>query len=258
VQRLFKEKRIWISVTTILVVVLLFFLVPPLSAGVKNLSLKIISIPANVFTGMGRHFRSKGDLEKENRLLRKEVGELSLRLGQFEELRNENKRLRALLQFKDSVGFDTVSAEVIARNPSDWESTFVINKGSSDGLRKNMAVCSSKGLLGKTLEVQSGASSVMLVAHPGFKAGGTLKDARINGVIVGTGRGLVKMLYIPVDAEVKKGEIVVTSGFSQIFPKGITVGEVVSVDKSKTGLYKYALVKPSADPSIQEEVLCIK
>jgi rod shape-determining protein MreC len=258
VQRLFKEKRIWISITTVLVVVLLLFLVPPLSAGIKNLSLKMISIPADVVTGIGRHFRSKHDLEEENRLLRKEVGELSLQVGQFEELRNENKRLRALLLFKDAVGFDTVSAEVIARNPNDWEGTFVINKGTSDGLRKNMAVCSSKGLLGKTIEVQKGISSVMLITHPGFKAGGTIKNTRINGVIMGAGKGMVRMLYIPVDAEVKKGEIVITSGFSRIFPKGITVGEIVSVGKSKTGLYKYALVKPSADPSIQEEVLCIK
>ncbi|MBD3426195.1 MAG: rod shape-determining protein MreC [Candidatus Omnitrophica bacterium] len=257
-QRLFKEKRTWFLVTALLLAVALYHFVPSIPRGIKKITLGILSAPANAINIIGDRLRSRNDLEQENRLLRKEVAELSLRIDRLEELKKENERFRALLEFKADIGFNTVSAEVIARNPTDWESSFIINKGTRDGLRKNMAVCSSEGLLGKTVEVQNSISSVMLITHPGFRAGGTLKDSRINGVIAGGGKGKVRMLYIPADADVETGEIAITSGFSHVFPEGITVGEVVSVEKSGTGLYKYAILKPSAEASVQEEVLCIE
>lgn len=190
--------------------------------------------------------------------LRKNIGELNLEAERFKELQKENRRLRELLNFKNRIGFNTVSAEVIVRNPDEWIGSFIIDKGIEDGVEKNSAVCSAKGLLGKVFESRAKTSTVMLITHPGFKAGGMLKDTRINGIIVGGGKDVVKMLYIPIDAEVKKNSIIVTSGFSSIFPKGITIGVVVSVGKSKTGLYKYAIIKPSASSFDQEEVLCIK
>ncbi|MFQ5952251.1 MAG: rod shape-determining protein MreC, partial [Candidatus Omnitrophota bacterium] len=115
-----------------------------------------------------------------------------------------------------------------------------------------------KGLLGKAIEVDKNSSSVMLVTHPNFKTGGMIREGRVNGIVEGAGKGTIRMLYIPLDADVKKGSVVVTSGFSRIFPKGINIGRVVSVERSKTGLYKYAVIKPFVDPFDQEEVLCIK
>ena len=252
-----KGQRTWIYVVSILVIIFLLF-VPPFSAGIKKLSLKLLLIPVKGFSGAAEYFRSKRDLQDENAALRKEAGELSIKIGQYEELRGENQRLRELLQFKKSVGFDTISAEVIARNPNEWVGSFVIDKGTDDGIQKNMAVCSSKGLLGKIVEPQKKTSTVKLITHPGFRTGGMLINSRINGVVVGSGKDTVKMLYIPIDAEVGKGEPVITSGFSRIFPKGLLIGEVMSVGKSKTGLYKNAIIKPSAESFNQEEVLCIK
>ena len=133
----------------------------------------------------------------------------------------------------------------------------MINKGYDDGVFKNSAVCSAKGLLGKVAEAEKHTSSVILLTHPGFKIGGMLKKSRINGIVVGSGKGMAKMLYLPVDADIPEGSTIITSGFSKIFPKGITIGEVISVKKSRTGLYKYAVIKPAASSFDQEEVLCI-
>ncbi|MFC1548931.1 rod shape-determining protein MreC [Candidatus Omnitrophota bacterium] len=252
-----KGQRTWIYVVSILVIVFLLF-VPPFSVGIKKFSLKLLLIPVKAFSGTAEYFRSKRDLQDENAVLRKESGELSIKIGQYEELQGENQRLRELLRFKKSVGFDTISAEVVARNPNEWVGSFVIDKGADDGIQKNMAVCSSNGLLGKIVESHRKTSTVMLITHPGFRTGGMLRDSRINGVVVGSGKDTVKMLYIPIDAEVGKGETVITSGFSRIFPKGLLIGEVMSVEKSKTGLYKNAIIKPSAESFNQEEVLCIK
>ncbi|MEA3489187.1 MAG: rod shape-determining protein MreC [Candidatus Omnitrophota bacterium] len=209
-------------------------------------------------SGAGRYFHSKRGLSEENRSLRGKIGDLSLRIDQLKELRNENKRLRALLRFEKGTGFDTVPAEVVARDPNDWVGSFVIDKGTADGVHKGAAVCSAKGLLGEVVESGENTSSVMLITHPNFRAGAMLKGTRVNGIVEGAGKGMVKIKYIPIDADVRKGMIVITSGLSRVFPKGINIGEIVLVEKSRTGLYKNATVKPSANLFDQEIVLCIK
>ena len=231
---------------------------PPVTQTAKNISFRLFSFPVKCFTRLFQPIRSKNGLISENKALSEKVAELSLKLDQFVHVKRENERLRALLKFKKRIGFDTVSAEIIARDPNDWVGAMVINKGSLDGVDKDAAVCSAEGLLGKVAESGETTSTVMLLTHPSFKTGAVLKDTRISGVIVGAGKGMARMLYIPIDAEVKKGSTVVTSGFSRVFPKGITIGKVVSVERSKTGLYKYAMIKPSANSFSQEEVLCLK
>jgi rod shape-determining protein MreC len=255
--KLFIKNRTWIVLAGVLLLALLLFFGSSFLSASKSLSVKLFSLPLKFFSGTGQYFASKGSLSAENSDLRNEVGSLSLRVDRFKELIEENRRLRELLRFKKKIGFETVSAEVIARNPNDWVGSFVINKGYDDGVFKDSAICSAKGLLGKVAEAEKNTSSVILLTHPGFKIGGMLKKSRINGIVVGSGRGMAKMLYLPVDADIPEGSTIVTSGFSQIFPKGITIGEVVSVKKSRTGLYKYAEIKPSASSSDQEEVLCI-
>lgn len=235
----------------------LIFFAPPVISHIKTFSTKALSAPSGLFYGIGEAVQNKQKLIKENQALQAREIELSLELDQSGELISENERLRGLLNFKKKIGFNTISAEVIARDPNDWLSSFVINKGKGDGIKKDSAVCASKGLLGKVVELGEHTSSVMLLSHPAFKAGGMVKKSRINGIVVGAGKGLVKMKYIPIDAEVKTGDTVVTSGMSSIFPKGIAIGEVISVGKNKTGLYQYAMIKPFADPLQQEEVLCL-
>ncbi|MDP8298976.1 MAG: rod shape-determining protein MreC [Candidatus Tantalella remota] len=214
--------------------------------------------PSKIFAGIGDYFHSKQKLLDENRLLKSNVGELTLEVGQLKELHKENRRLRALLRFEEKARFDAVSAEITARNPNDWIGSFIINKGTADGVGKGTAVCSAEGLLGKVVEADESSSSVMLITHPSFKAGGMLKHTRVHGIITGAGKGSCRMLYLPLDAEVTEGEVVISSGFSRSFPKGITIGKIESVGKSRTGLYQYAVVRPSANSFDQEEVLCLK
>jgi rod shape-determining protein MreC len=108
------------------------------------------------------------------------------------------------------------------------------------------------------IEVREDTSSAILITNPNFKTGGIVRGTRIHGIVVGAGKGSLRMLYIPLDADVNKGSTIATSESSRIFPKGISIGEIVSVEKSKTGLYKYAVIRPFANPFDQEEVLCIR
>ena len=179
----------------------------------------MLLMPVKAYSGAAQYFRGKNDLLKDNKAIKEKLAKLSIEFDQLKELKSENERLRNLLKFKMKFGFDTVSAEILARNPSDWIDSIFISKGASDGVKKNSAVCSAKGLLGKVVETDKNMSLVMLMTHPGFKTGGLIKESRINGIVTGSGEGTVRMLYIPLDADVKKGSVVVTSGFSRIFPK---------------------------------------
>lgn len=253
-----KKKNIRVVGLWAVVLVVLFFYVPSVLTSFKNLSARVFLFPIKLYSKSTWYFQSKKKLIKENEVLSKKSADLQLELERFKELVDENRRLRRLLKFKEKIGFDTVSAEVVARDPNKWMGSFIIDKGSDDGVLKNSAVCSSKGLLGKVVEAKSDVSRVMLLTHPNFKAGGILKRERINGIIVGSGISTVKMLYLPVDAKIKRGDVVTTSEFSRIFPKGVGIGRVLSSGISKTGLYRYALIRPFANPFDQEEVLCIK
>jgi rod shape-determining protein MreC len=82
--------------------------------------------------------------------------------------------------------------------------------------------------------------------------------SRFEGMLYGISSGLCKMVYLPLDADIKKGDIIIASGFSTHFPKGLVLGEVIKVAKARSGLSLYAIVKPSFALSRLEEVLCIK
>ncbi len=249
-------KKAWIYVVCVLLVVS-FLLFPSFLANTRQLFVRVLSVPVNLTSESIKYLRHKNDLEEDNRALRRRLWEISLQIEQFKDLRTENERLRKLMEFESKRRFDAVYAGIIARNPNDWVGSFMINRGSKDGIKKNAAVCSSEGLLGKITDLDISTGSVMLLTHPGFKAGGTIKNSQVNGIVAGAGDGRIKMMYIPIDANVNNGDIVVTSGFSRLFPGDIPIGKIVYLGKSKGGLYKTAILEPLADPSKQEEVLCV-
>ena len=254
---MFLRQKKWLIVLVLSVSILSFYFFLPVLNAVKIVAVKVVAVPFVVCRGIGQRFRGMSLLIEENEALRKKTGDLSLKIARLDNVREENERLRALLRFKKGFGFETISAEVIARDPVHWTGVFVIDRGTGDGIKKQIAVCSAKGLLGKVVQAGGDTSFVIPLTHPGFKAGGVIKGTRINGAIPGVGKGRARMLYMPMDADVNKGETVITSGLSRIFPEGILIGEVVAVHKSRTGLYKYADVKPFADLFNEEEVLCI-
>lgn len=252
------KRKIWIFAVYTAILSLLFFFSPFVTLPVKNILHNAILVPTELFSKLGAYFSSKESIIRENISLKKKIGDLSLRLQLFDELRSENERLRNLIDFKKRFEFNTISAEVIARDPNDWIHSFVIDKGELDGIRRDAAACYAGGLLGKVLDVQERTSSVMLITHPNFKAGAVIAVSRINGIVVGSGQDTLKMLYLPIGVQVPLGSTVLTSEFSDIFPRDIPIGKIVSIEKDKTGLYQEAIVKPFACPSNQEEVLCIK
>lgn len=197
-------------------------------------------------------------LREENAVLRKKVELISRRLEENKSIVIENNRLKELINFRKTIPYTTVPAQVIGRDPTNWSNSLIIDKGLKGGVKRNKAVVSTKGLVGRLLEVGNYSSKILLITDPNSKVGVVVQRNRQGGILIGRPDGRCKMIYIALDSDVAKGDKVITAGFGGVFPKDIIVGEVVRIDKEPGRLYKYAIVRPAEDLSRLEEVLCIK
>jgi rod shape-determining protein MreC len=195
---------------------------------------------------------------EEIRLLKGQTALLATKLEEARAVQEENQRLRELLDFRKIVPYSTAAAQVIGRDPSNWSNSLIIDKGANFGIKQNKAVLSTRGLVGRVVEVGRRSSKVMLMNDPNSKVGVLILRNRQGGILVGRPDGRCKMIYIALDSDVKKGDKVITAGFGGTFPKDILVGEVAGVGKEPGRLYKYAIIRPEQDLSKLEEVLCIK
>lgn len=195
---------------------------------------------------------------EENARLRGEIDLLKRKLDESALVQGENQRLKEILGFRKAIPFATTPAEAIGRDPSNWSNSIIIDKGTSHGIKQNKAVLSTKGLVGRVLEVGRYSSRILLITDPNSKVGVVIQRNRQGGMLVGRPDGKCKMIYIALDSDVARGDKVVTAGLGTIFPRGILVGEVVEVGKEPGRLYKYAVIRTAQDMSKLEEVLCIK
>ena len=195
---------------------------------------------------------------EEARSLKERVAYLDTKLEESKTVQEENQRLRDFLDFRKIVPYQTVPAQVIGRDPSNWSNSLIIDKGANFGLKRNKAVLSTKGLVGRVVEVGRYSSKVLLISDPNSKVGVVILKNRQGGILVGRPDGKCKMIYISLDSDVRSGDKVITGGFGTVFPKDVVVGDVVKVGKEPGRLYKYAIVRPAQDLSKLEEVLCIK
>lgn len=197
-------------------------------------------------------------LREENSLLRERIDLLNRRIEESKLLYSENQRLKDILGFRKAISYTTIPAEIIGRDPANWSNSLIIDKGSTHGIRQGRAVLSTRGLVGRTLEIGRYSAKILLITDPNSKVGVVIQRNRQGGILVGRPDGSCKMIYIALDADVAKGDRVITAGFGTVFPKGILIGEVMGSGKEPGRLYKYAIVKTSQDMSRLEEVLCIK
>lgn len=221
---------------------------------VARLPLKIVTNSFNYINKLSR--LSYVDSEKLE--LKQKIYELERKLAELQEVPLENNRLRGLLGFRDITGRSSIPALVIGRDPNNWNSVIIVDKGRDDGIVKDMIVTSSRGLVGRIREPARKVSKVMLINDTASKVGAFLQRSREQGLLVGTPGGKCMLIYISLDADIARGDKVLTSGMGSIYPKGIIIGEVVGIAKEKGRLYKYAIVKPSSELTKLEEVLCIK
>jgi rod shape-determining protein MreC len=192
----------------------------------------------------------------ENAALRQQLQDLQIRLQEERALAQRAEDLRQLLELRQRSELETTAAEIIAGGASPEFRTVTIDKGTGDRLDTDMAVLSPSGVVGRVILPSLRASKVQLLIDRNAAAGATVERSRAQGVVVGVGTEELRMDYVPGTADVKAGDLVVTSGIDGIYPKGFVIGTIESVDRG-AGTYHEIRVRPAVDFSRLEEVLVV-
>lgn len=205
-------------------------------------------------------FVSKQSLMADVRRLEEELAGFQLENQGLMEYKDEARRLKELLEFRDQnlTNMEMVPAQVIARNPNTWYNTITIDQGSDKGITRNMPVITPQGLVGRVTSVSSDHAVVMLITDREAAVGALVQETRVPGIIVGTVNGKqLKLSQIPFYSEVKKGNRVVTSRFSELYPAGIMIGTIDKISAEPEALIKTATIIPAVDLDQIEEVLVV-
>jgi len=230
-----------------------------------GLAQSIVAKPANYITNTFQDIQSLLNTYKENQRLKTRLEDFAALQAEVNNLKSENEQLRDLLDHEESLrDYEPLRATVIARNPDQWEEKIIINKGSSHGVKKNMAVITTQGLIGKISLVTPFTSEVELLYtnNPNFRVSAVVQSEKnvAHGLIEGYDEERNELILKRIDSslEINKGDKVVTSGLGGIFPKGILIGEITEVTTEDFGLTKMAYIKPAADFSMLEKVIIAK
>ena len=192
----------------------------------------------------------------ENRQLKEQIEQMRLEQVRLSEDAAQARRLQTLLSFKEQFISKTVAAQVIGTSGSDLSRIVTIDKGENAGIRRDMAVITSDGIVGKVLLVTPNLAQVLLISDQSSGVGAILEKSRLQGVLRGTANSDVVLERVMSDEQVQPGETVLTSGGDQIFPKGLPVGTVTKVGNGKD-LFLNIKIKPAANLGRLEEVLVL-
>lgn len=207
-------------------------------------------------------FADKKAQNRKIESLKNQNNYLVLENQKLKEYQAEALRLRTMLSFAQDKQdeFDLVAARVIARNSGNWYRYLIIDRGIKDGIVKDMAVISPKGLVGRIGSVSQNSAEVNLITDRESAVGAILQESReTRGIVEGMGdSNNLGMVNIPYYSKVKRGNVVVSSGLSSVYPKGIAIGKIVAVKREPSGLQLTAKLKPMTDFDKLEEVLVIK
>ncbi len=203
-----------------------------------------------------------GSIVLENERLREEAEALRIENSRLKQVDKENERLSELLEVdRKYIVYPKVGATVIAKDPGNWYNTFLVDKGTKDGIEKNMAVLGAGGLIGRISEANYNYSKVLSVIDD--MSGVAAKSARTDdtGYLKGDtylmSEGLCRMEFIDAESEMAVGDEIVTSHLSDTYPAGITIGYITEIRLDAIGT-KVAIVKPNIDFKHLETVLIIK
>lgn len=193
----------------------------------------------------------------QNDLLKNQVGLLNGKLHVAYEVYLENLRLKELLAIKKNLSYKAIASRVIGRAPDNWSSVIILDKGKRQGIKAGCVVMSYAGLVGRVIEVYETTSKVIQINDPNLGVSGINQRSRQEGFVSGTLGNSLFMKYLPKDADIKVSDVIITSGLTETYPKGIIIGTVTDVGEEFSGLSRYAIIKPAANLSSVEEVLVI-
>lgn len=204
----------------------------------------------NVFTNLSAPQETLSELKKQNE-------ELTSELAQLTEAEKTAERLESLLGLQSTYNLQSTAARIIGTTGDAWSQTVTIDKGSANGFEIGMPVCNSGGVIGQIIEVSAATSTVRLINDENSGVSAMVQSTRTQGILQGQPDGTLMLSYVPADADVKVGDVIITSGLGGRFPKGLPLGTVSSVSRAANATYYTIVVRAISTAESNEEVLVI-
>jgi len=195
-------------------------------------------------------------VKAENEELKRQLAAAEIALQEQRALADRARGLQKLLELRDHLELGTTGAEIIGSSASPDFRTLTVDKGTRDGVRPDMAVIAPAGIVGRVVVPSARSAKVQLLIDRNAAAAVIVERSRAQGVVVGGDNDRLQMQYVSEASDVAVGDLVVTSGIDTIYPKGLVVGKVETVEKNGPA-FKRIVVKPAVDFSQIEEVLIV-
>jgi rod shape-determining protein MreC len=202
------------------------------------------------------------NIKAENIKLIKRNSELESKALDYDGLKSENDRLRSALNFtSQQTEYNYVGGDIIGKSGGSFLDQFVLNKGSKDGIAKGMIAITDQGLVGQISSVGTNWSVIQSLANENLAVSGmVLSTGENSGIVKGyisDSKFLARLDYLPIDSKVKKNDVIMTSGLGGVYPKGIRIGYVTSVQEDQGRVVKVAVIQPYVDLNKIQEVIVV-
>ena len=257
-------------ITTIVVLILLVILTNTENSNlsyIENMADKLVNPIQNGLTffknkihSNNTFFTNINDLQNENEELKNKNSELEEKLREFESVKAENRTLKEYMKLTEKYAdYKTVGADVINRDISNYSKTIVINAGKKSGIKENMTVIASEGLVGFVISATDNTAKVQTIVDSSSNTSSIISSSRESVVCKGMleGKNELQAVYIPTEAQIANGDTIETSGLGGIYPKGIFIGKVNKVINGSNINDRYAIVDTGVNFNKLETVLVI-
>jgi len=189
-------------------------------------------------------------LADENRRYAEQVDRLQSEIVRLQEVQQENEDLRNLLGLRQrNPEMQLLPVRVIGRDPSPFVQSIMIDRGTNDGVRQDLAVVTWRGLVGRVIQANPTSSKVLLLTDVNSSVSARVQDpnSRATGVVRGTSDGGLLLEHVPQQDTLQTGQLVITSGLGGIYPEGLVVGTIVRVQRKDVDVFQEAVVEPAVD-----------
>ncbi len=221
-------------------------------------ALRGISTPFRLTQSIFDGYVNLVNAKKKNGELQKKLETLQFQNQKLSELEKENERLRRLLHFMDQRPGTLIAARVIGEDVTNWFKCIIIDKGRGNGLSEKMPIVTPEGVVGQAVEVNQWHTKVMILIDTNSAIDVYVTGKQARGILSGTGRTTLKMKYVLKNDDIEAGDRLITSGKDGVYPKGLPVGVVISVNKNVVGLFAEVEVMPFNNFRKLDEVLVVR
>jgi rod shape-determining protein MreC len=219
---------------------------------------RLASLPADGMHALGVAFADRRMLTEQNQRLREDLLLANAKLNRMSAVAEQNQRLKELLDTQHSLGLHVQMARVIGIDLGAYRHRMMINLGARDGVKNGQPVIDAHGVMGQVVDVLPNSATVMLVTDPDHALPVVIERTGLRTVAYGSRSGeQLTLPTIPMAADVRVGDKLLTSGLGGRFPQGFPVGEIRSVGPAPTGMFLEAHAIPSADLDRSDEVLLL-